>query len=343
MRKPYFRKDRKAWYVKSANGRTQIRLHTDEKEAYRIWQEMQMTANPDSPQVIFAVIAENFLAYAKRVNKPKTFRDRRDDLVSACRAFGKVRVRDLKRHHVTKWLDGQTTWGKWARRRAGSVVKRALNWAVDEGYITANPLAGLKLPKGGRRDVIVPDDAHSSMLAVKDRGRSHGRRDGCFRAFLIALRHSGTRPGSIASVTAANVTPNVDAWVFTQHKTADQTQAPLVVWLSPCLQTLTRILMRHRPTGPLFRNSRGQPWTGNAIRCRMKNLRQKLDLPEGTVAYAYRHTFATQALLNGNNLATVAELLGQRDLKMLAQHYGHLDKHRDHLRNAAASAVKRTG
>jgi site-specific recombinase XerD len=72
----------------------------------------------------------------------------------------------------------------------------------------------------------------------------------------------------------------------------------------------------------------------------MKQLRRKLDLPKGTVAYAYRHSYATRALMNGTDLATVAELLGHGDLKMLGQHYGHLDKQKEHLKRAAARAVR---
>jgi site-specific recombinase XerD len=98
--------------------------------------------------------------------------------------------------------------------------------------------------------------------------------------------------------------------------------------------------MGNRTSGPLFLNSRGRAWTPNAISCRMKQLRKKLGLPLGTVAYAYRHSHATRALVNGADLATVAELLGHGDLKMLSQHYGHLDKLKDHLKRAAAVAVR---
>lgn len=45
--------------------------------------------------------------------------------------------------------------------------------------------------------------------------------------------------------------------------------------------------------------------------------------------------------MNGTGLATVAELLGHADLKMISQHYGHLDLKRDHLKAAAANAMRR--
>lgn len=52
---------------------------------------------------------------------------------------------------------------------------------------------------------------------------------------------------------------------------------------------LCRGLAREHPSGPLFLNMRGNPWTRNAIRFRFRNLRQRLDLPEELVAYTFRH------------------------------------------------------
>lgn len=128
-----------------------------------------------------------------------------------------------------------------------------------------------------------------------------------------------------------------DQALIHDHKTKDKTGRPLIIYLSPCLVALTKVAAARRTSGPLFLNSLGQPWTINAIRCRMKELRRKLDLPAGTVAYAYRHTYATTALMDGTDLATVAELLGHTDLKMISQHYGHLDLKKDHLKAAAAN------
>jgi site-specific recombinase XerD len=147
----------------------------------------------------------------------------------------------------------------------------------------------------------------------------------------------------VAAVAVANVSPHRDAWGMQEHKTRKKTKRPLVVQLSPCLQTLTRILLSVREDGPLLLNSRGKPWTSNAIRCRMKALQEKLGLPEGTVAYAYRHTWTTNAVLNGVDLATVATMMGHRDLRMLMEHYAHLEKQPEHLRQAAAKAMKRRG
>ncbi len=49
-------------------------------------------------------------------------------------------------------------------------------------------------------------------------------------------------------------------------------------------------------------------------------MRAKLGLPAGTVACSYRHSYATQAILNGTDVATVAELLGHGDVAMIQNH-----------------------
>ena len=93
-------------------------------------------------------------------------------------------------------------------------------------------------------------------------------------------------------------------------------------------------------TGPLFRNSRGKPWTRNAIRCRFRNLRAKLPHLKGVVSYTYRHSFVTDALENGVGVAQVAELLGHTSTEMVMQHYQHLREKRDHLKQAAIQATQ---
>lgn len=106
---------------------------------------------------------------------------------------------------------------------------------------------------------------------------------------------------------------------------------------------LCRELMACHPTGPLFRNSRGQSWNRNSIRCRFRRLRKKLNLDKGVVAYAYRHTFATAGLEEGVPIATMAELLGHTSPKMITEHYGHLDQKTAHLREAARRRAGQPG
>ena len=106
---------------------------------------------------------------------------------------------------------------------------------------------------------------------------------------------------------------------------------------------LTRKLAKRHPEGPLFRNSRGKPWTRNAIRCRFRQLRRKLPQLKGVVSYTYRHSYAADALEQGVGVAQVAELLGRTSTDMVMQHYQHLREKRDHLKQAAIQATRQIG
>lgn len=353
MNRPFWWKARGAWYVKSPDNQQNIRLDPDEKKAHEIWAESMAVTQPELPSAPVYAIAEAFLKWAEDNVKPKTLRGYADYVVSFANEFGRIRVRELKPYHVTRWLQKNATWAAADSQRAAiAAVKRCLNWAVDQGLLDRNPLAGVRKPPGNRREVLITDEQHRLMMEARDLGRQPGKRaaalgitprtrDGYFRAVLIALKHSGTRPGMVAAVQVENIAHNGETWLMKDHKTRKKTGKPLIVYLSPCLQTLTRILAAGRESGPLFRNSKGKAWNSNSIARRMIGLRKRLKLPADAVAYSYRHTFITAALQNGVSLATAAELAGHSDLKMIAKHYGHLDKQVEHLKAAAAKAVQK--
>ena len=156
-----------------------------------------------------------------------------------------------------------------------------------------------------------------------------------FARYLIASR-CGARPQQIREVTAADVNREYTQWHFKKHKTRNKTGKPLTVYLPPCLQTLTKILVAARPNGPLFLNARGGIWKSDTVTQRMERLRKRLNLPDGTVAYLYRHAMATDALLAGVDLPVLAQMLGHTDTRMISKVYGHLVKHPGHIADAVA-------
>jgi integrase len=63
--------------------------------------------------------------------------------------------------------------------------------------------------------------------------------------------------------------------------------------------------------------------------------RLKDQFPGGLCAYLFRHTYATDALENGVDPITVAELLGHKDTTMVSRVYQHLSQRVEHMRQAA--------
>jgi integrase len=331
--KPFFRKSKQAWYVQF--GKHQHSLGKDREEAFRRYRELLLheEGKPPRPDRSYTVaeVADLFLDWSERHNDERTYDWYRSFLQSFSDLYGGLEAMELRPHHVTRWLDSEPEWAEATRRCAMTAVKRAFNWADAEGHLPENPLKTVRKGPPTRRERILTAEERTQILQA-----ARGKR---FRQFVEALQETGCRPSEIANVTAANVSLEQGIWVLPEHKTRKKTGKPRVGYLTPSMVDLTRELLAEHPEGPLFRNSQGKPWSGNAIRCRFRNLRRKLGL-KGVVAYTYRHSYATDALEKGVGVAQVAELLGHTNADMLMQHYQHLSEKREHLRQAAVQATR---
>ena len=334
--KPWYRQFNDTWYI-TRNG-AQIPLakgKANKKDAERAFYRLMAGETPHdhrpSDQRVVAVL-DLFLEYTQKHTAADTYQWYRGYLQDFADRHGTLRVEDLRPYHVTSWLDSHPTW-KNSRRSAIVAIKRAFNWAADEGIISANPIKKIKKPPATRRERLLTDAEKQKVV--------DSATDTAFRDLLVALRETGARPGEVASVTAAMVDVKAGTWTLPEHKTKRKTQKPRVIYLNRCMLTLTRKLMAQRPDGPLFRNANGRPWNRNAIRCRFRRLRKKANLGDDLVAYLFRHAFATDALEQGVPVAAVAELLGHTDMQMISEHYGHLAEKRQHLRKMAEQATGR--
>lgn len=331
--KPFFRKSKNAWYVQL--GKRQISLGPNRKEAFESYREILLhergqVAEP-ARQLTVAQVSDLFLDWSSRHNEPQTFEWYRMFLQDFSDQYGGLEGLKLKPFHVTRWLDSHRGWHEATRRCATIAVKRAFNWADAEGILTPNPLKHVKKGPPKRRERILTADERQQIL--------DGARDQAFREFVQALQETGCRPSEVAKVTAENVDFKAGLWVLPDHKTKKKTGKPRIIYLTPTMVDLTQQLVERHPSGPLFRNRQGKPWSRNAIRCRFRRLRKKFPHLKGVVSYTYRHTFVTDALENGVGVAQVAELLGHTSAEMVMQHYQHLSEKREHLKQAALQAV----
>lgn len=337
---PWYRRSRKSWFV--TIGGKQIDLQTrDRHEAYRRWHELVLHPEPAAPAVPQLTVRElcaQFLEWAEHHRRPACY----DLYVYFLRGFAAtipaaLLATDLRPFRVTQWVDRRRQWGTNSRRTAMATVKRAFQWAVQEGYLPYSPIAALKKPSGERRESVLSPEQRALII--------NGARDQCFREFLVLLQETGARPQEVRAVAGRHVDVVRRLWVFPpeEHKTGRKTGRPRVVYLTPTAWSLTERLMTEFPDGPLCRNRYRRPWTSNAIRCRFRRLREDLagQIPDDLCAYLFRHSFATDALERGVDAITVAELLGHRDVAMLSRVYQHLGQRVDHLRAAACRATEK--
>jgi integrase len=327
--KPWYRKQTGWWMLEL--GGSQIKLSKDKDEAYRKFHEMMATQHeaPESSRARVADIVEAFLAWASNRVARATFDQYKwygQKLAEDC---GTQPAHDFKPIHVTRWVD-QRGWRGAHEYNARRYAFRFFSWAVDEGVLRKNPLKGMKRPKPKPRQRALTEAEYLAMLRATDSD---------FRPLLFALKQTGARPKELRELTWDQV--HGDRLVLWEHKTDGTTAAPRVIHLTQPMQKMLALFRTRSKSKFVFLNGRGKPWTTNAVRLRVMRLRTKLNLADDVCAYLLRHAFGTNAIVNGIDPLTVAELMGHSDLTMIKNVYAHLSEQKSHLQDAVTRAVAR--
>ena len=281
-------------------------------------------------------LADQFDAWLEREvaagrNRPATRAYYRSQLQSFLDAVGGRRAADA----ITP-LDVEqfkTTW------HSVQVVRRLYNWGRRVKLVTTNPAAEVERPALGERERILTPHEMARLLRAADKH---------FRPYLLALRHTLARPGEIRAARWGDVVmephPAIllrDYKAKRRRKAANRQTVRVIPLDDRMVRLLDRLARRSstEPTEPVWRNRFGKPWTANAVRCRMRRLREKVGLGpddngEQIVAYSLRHTGATAATGSGVSDRTLADLMGHTSTETTAR-YQHLQA--QHL----AAAVRR--
>jgi integrase/recombinase XerC len=328
--RPWYRSDRDAWYV-YRNGR-QIKLcsgKANKKEAYRRFLELEdvNVRETSTERCKTKDLLAAFLSHVESTLKPRTLRGY-DRLISPfVRTISKMDANQVQPKHVTAYLDSQKKWGRTMRFNAITAIKRAWKWAHDEGHITLNQIASMKRPRPNRRTEI-PDVGEIDLFLKTARPE--------FRMILNFVHQTGCRPGEASMIERRHINLENREVRFRigEDKTSGKTGKPRVIHLNDAAIEILRRLMIGSPSGPLFRNSRGRPWTNFSMSHAARKIRERSGLDGRSVVYALRHQWATDALANGIPLSTVAEMMGNSP-EIVARVYSHLSDKKSLLLQAA--------
>lgn len=311
----------------------QIKLARDPKEAEKAFHLLlSRDAGPEEKvkgRPTFKKVADTFLEYSHEECSAETFKVRKALLQSFCDHVKGRRVPDLRGEHVTSWFKANPAWGKSYRALAVQVLKSSLNHAVNQGMISASPLAKFKRGGFARRErLVTPEERRRIEERVK------GSR---FADFLFALQQTGARPfAEVAKITADMIDWERETITFTEHKTKKHGKRRTVYLPKPLVETLRRLAAEH-PTGPLFRTRKGDAWSASSAHAWTEVFAKDLGI-KGVTTYAWRHTYICDAIERGIPLVVIAELVGNSP-QVILKHYSHMEQKRDMLKEAAARAV----
>jgi integrase len=322
-----YRADRDTWVTK-VNGSlvTLASGKANKKEADRAFHELMASvgrSQKPGSSIRVAALFDIFLDTVSRERAALTYEWYVRYLSSAAESFGNLPAEDIRALTVTAWLDSHPAWGQSTRSGAITAVKRAFRWGKKSGAISTNPIADMEKPGIAERESIPSAEQVNSIFATI--------RDEAFRTFLEVVYNTGMRPSEAMAIEARHH-DRAASTLTMDSKTTRVTRRKRVIVLTPRINEVLAGLAEVNPTGPLLRNLRGRPWTRNATASRFKRLREKLGMGREGTTEAFRHRFATDALVKGVPTATVAAMLGHVTETMVVRRYSKIHQNTEHLR-----------
>lgn len=264
--KPWFRKDRKSWFVTIDGQRHN--LGPNKRDAFDRFYEMmrQPKATKVASRSLVAVI-DLFLDWVAKHRAAATYEWYRSRLQLFVDRYPDLMVDQVRPFHAQEWVDSYPDLSSTTRRNYLRSIKRCLRWAKQQGYVDTNPVADMELPAATSRESCITIYEFEKLLTYV--------RNDTFRDLLVATWETGCRPQESLRLEARHVDFENQRWVFPVSE-AKGKRKPRIVYLTPTALDITRRLVEITPSGLLFRNANGKPWTKDAVNCAFSQLQDRM-------------------------------------------------------------------
>jgi integrase len=227
--------------------------------------------------------------------------------------LGKVRLSDLRKHHLRTWIDAQDMTPA-SLARTFTALRAALNAAVRNDLVSVTvkqSWTGLELPG-------VPDNRRRLFLDLTQRRALLAATTGALRDLIEATMLTGARAGEIVNATRRQFDARTKSITF-DGKTGERT-IPLS---APAAALFSRLAESKLPLARLLVRDDGKPWSHSDWDELIRDAAKIAKLPADTCLYTLRHSWITEAISGGLSILDVARLVGT-SVMMIEKHYGHL-------------------
>jgi integrase len=252
--RPWYRRAKDSWYVWHEGQQVFLAKGKENKAAAFARFAEILGAEPvhASPAVAtVGELVERYKVHLKDRIKPTTLASYDSVLKPLVDELGNRPAGDMAAADLETWARRQS-WSPTTQRFALTVAGGAFRWAERSGLLPANPIRELHKPPGRSRgsEILIDKSLHEELLGVVSPE---------FRDFLETVHATGARPGEIARIEARNIVWEAGCAVLLEHKT-DKTGRVRTIYLPSHTLALCRALVVNHPTGPIFRNTRGEVW-----------------------------------------------------------------------------------
>src|SRR5207249_1836134 len=130
---------------------------------------------------------------------------------------------------------------------------------------------------------------------------------------------SGARPQEVKRLEARHLELGLErAKLLTKESKGKQRARVIYFPTARSLDIVRRLAERH-PSGPIFRSSKGNAWTGDSVKNAFARLEKKIG--KRYTQYSFRRTWITRKIVAGVDSHVVAQLSGHASTAMIDKHY----------------------
>jgi integrase len=246
-------------------------------------------------------------------------------------ALGKRALAKLRTAHIKSWRDGLGL-APGASKRTLTALKGALNLAVRERNVVATQAQEWRevkpLPGGNkRRDLFLDLDQRRALLAAASAEEFQQQHGKALRDLIEAATLTGARAGELVKARRSQFDARTGTMTFISGKGNDGPRSRAVPLAPAAITLFSRLAKNKLPNAYLLTRADGERWQHSdwdeLIRAAAKKAKLPAEPKAGVCMYTLRHSWITEALMQGMTTLDVARLVGTSVL-MIEKHYGHL-------------------
>ena len=180
--------------------------------------------------------------------------------------LGYLRCVDLRPFHVQEWLESMPAMRPTTRRNYIQAIKRCLAWCVEMGHLDKSPIAGMRRPGAGRREIVISGEEFARIQ------RCVPNRD--FRDLLDFAWATGARAKECVELERRHVQLDESRIVFPVGEDKMR-KAPRIIYLDDAAKAIVARRL-DQCDRRVFTNSNGEPWTPRSVNCAFIQVRIRM-------------------------------------------------------------------
>lgn len=247
--------------------------------------------------------------------------------------FGKREASSLEKKDIVLYMQAQERAGiktTTAYRRI-SILRTALGWANENGYLESNPFLGVKIPRGKNEKFAPPTLAEfEALMSVAP---NHTQ-----RALLLSVS-LGVRVGESELLTLKWQDVDLErkvirVWSAKKNLSRPYRDIPIREDLLKSFEAWKKEDLGLTPFPETIVHYRGK--AVGSIKTTWNACKRRAGITRRLRPYDLRHAYATYALDGGADIKAVSENMGHSDASMVLRHYQHT---KEETRRAAVESL----